>query len=215
MPGTGWARPWPACPKDEPADGFRHADLGPAADPASLAQLRKAYREHRKVVLRYRKADAEEASERPACPYAIVFSSGRWYLVARCDGVDGLRVFRVDRIEGVTLTDERYRVPASFEPGQVFRDGRAFVSEVETKVRIRFAPRVARWIAEREGGEVEADGSYVQELPLADLGLAGQVCVAVWGGGGGAGAGGGEGGGGGAVEGDGESPRRVTPGPSP
>lgn len=164
-------------PRDEQADGsglelpdgVRHAELGPAADPATLAMLRKAYRESRKVGLRYRKADAEHATDRSACPFAILFASGRWYLVAQCDGVEGVRVFRVDRIERVTLLDERYEIPATFQVTEMFKDGRAFASEVEARVRIRFGPRVARWIAEREGGRLEADGSYYQELPLADL----------------------------------------------
>ena len=52
---------------------------------------------------------------------------------------------------------------------RVLKDGRAFASTVEEKVAIRYSTRVARWIAERDGGAVAADGTYVQELPLADL----------------------------------------------
>lgn len=156
-------------PGDEVADGLRHAEVADLADPTVLADLRRAYRESRKIRLRYRKADAENASERLACPFAILFASGRWYLVAKCDGADGIRVFRVDRVEAVELLAERYQVPASFQVDEVFANGKAFASAVAEKVRIRFAPRVARWIAEREGRGVEGDGTYVQELPLADL----------------------------------------------
>ena len=49
------------------------------------------------------------------------------------------------------------------------KDGRAFASTVEEKVRIRYTSRVARWIAERDGQPVAPDGTYEQELPLADL----------------------------------------------
>jgi proteasome accessory factor C len=104
-----------------------------------------------------------------ACPFAILFASGQWYLVARCDGTEGIRVFRVDRIEAVEALDERYEVPASFQVSDVFQNGRAFASDVAEKVKIRFAPRVARWIAERDGGSPDADGTYIQELPLADM----------------------------------------------
>lgn len=156
-------------PRDEAPDRLRHADLGHAADPALLAALRKAYRDRRKVRLRYRKADAEASDSRVACPFAILFARGRWYLVAQCDGREGIRVFRVDRIEEVDPLDERYRIPDDFRPEAMFADGRAFASPVAEKVRIRFAPRVARWIAERDGRPLEADGAYVQELPLADL----------------------------------------------
>jgi hypothetical protein len=33
---------------------------------------------------------------------------------------------------------------------------------------VRYSPRVARWIAEREGRVIEEDGTLVIEHPLAD-----------------------------------------------
>lgn len=155
-------------PQSEATDQLHHAGIGTAADPKLLAGLRQAYREQRKVRLGYRKAGNADRSERIACPFAILFASGRWYLVGHCDDVADLRVFRVDRIEALELLEERYDRPDGFQVSEVFKDGRAFASEVAEKVKIRFAPRVARWIAEREGKQPDADGSYTQELPLAD-----------------------------------------------
>ena len=34
---------------------------------------------------------------------------------------------------------------------------------------VHYSPRIARWIAEREGVELEADGSLTMEHPLADV----------------------------------------------
>lgn len=150
-------------------DGLYHATLAETADPAVLALLRKAWRSRTKVDLEYLKADQTTPSRRVVCPFAIVFSSGHWYLVAQCPGTEGIRVFRVDRVVKATLLDEAYQVPEDFAVDQVFADGRAFASPVAEKVTIRFSPRIARWIAERDGREVDADGGYVQELPLADL----------------------------------------------
>jgi len=36
-------------------------------------------------------------------------------------------------------------------------------------MRVRYSPRIARWIAEREGRELEPDGSLTMEHPLADI----------------------------------------------
>ncbi len=152
-----------------PIDGVRHATMAQTADPAVLSLLRRAYRGRCKVDLEYRKADSIERSRRVVCPFAIVFSSGHWYLVARCDGSEGIRVFRADRIASAVMIEDRYEVPADFVVDNVLKDGRAFASTVEEKVTIRFSPRVARWIAERDGRNVAADGTYEQELPLADL----------------------------------------------
>ena len=35
-------------------------------------------------------------------------------------------------------------------------------------LRVRYSPKVARWIAEREGKPIDADGSLTLEHPLAD-----------------------------------------------
>jgi predicted DNA-binding transcriptional regulator YafY len=156
-------------PDDVVPDALRHAGAAATADPAALALCRQAYRETRKVRMVYRKASATTDSERTLCPYGIVFASGHWYLVGNGDGATRVRVFRVDRIMKLELLDERFTIPDDFQPSALFTDGRAFASDVAEKVRIRFAPRVARWIAEREGKACEADGSFVQELPLADL----------------------------------------------
>jgi len=36
-------------------------------------------------------------------------------------------------------------------------------------MRVRYSARVARWIAERDGVELDADGSLTMEHPLADV----------------------------------------------
>jgi proteasome accessory factor C len=155
-------------PGDDVDAGLRHAEV-PAGDPAVLAALRQAYRASRRVRLRYRRAGAAEATDREVSPFAIVFTSGHWYVAGPAADSEEIRVFRVDRVEEVEVLPQRYRIPAGFDPASVFRDGRAFTSDVATRVRIRFSSRVARWVAEREGGAPAADGSFVLERPLADL----------------------------------------------
>ena len=156
-------------PNDEVPDGLRHAGAAATADPEALAELRRAYRESRKVRIEYLKADREAPASRVVCPFGILFASGNWYLVGRCEGVDGIRVYRVDRIMSHEVLDERYPMPESFDAAEVFQNGRAFAATVAERVRIRFAPGAARWVAEREGKPVEPDGTFVQEMPLADL----------------------------------------------
>jgi proteasome accessory factor C len=155
-------------PDDGAADGCWHASVDTAADPTILSTLRHAYRQRRKTRITYHKAEAEAATERVVSPWAIVHASGHWYLMAQSDGTEGVRIFRIDRITHCELLAERYPLPDETKVPNVLRDRRAFLSEVSERVRIRFAPRIARWIAEREGAAPAADGSFVQELPLAD-----------------------------------------------
>jgi predicted DNA-binding transcriptional regulator YafY len=148
-------------------DDYRFASLGPAGNPEHLRRLREANRTRRRVRIVYRKSGAEAPSTRVLCPYDIVFTSGMWYVVANCGDKD-LRFFRLDRVESVEVLEERYERPKDFSLEAVMRDGKAFRAPEAGTLRVRYSPRVARWIAEREGKPVEADGSLVLEHPLAD-----------------------------------------------
>jgi proteasome accessory factor C len=120
------------------------------------------------VRLTYRKADAEEPSSRVVCPYGIVFANGMWYAVAQCESSEGIRIFRLDRVEQVEPLEARYDSPRGFSIDAMVKDGRAFQSAEAGTLRVRYSPRIARWIAEREGKQVAADGSLVMDHPLAD-----------------------------------------------
>jgi len=72
-------------------------------------------------------------------------------------------------MERATLLDERFTIPDDFVLDDVLASGRAFLGTVPDQLRVRYTPRVARWIAEREGTTPDTDGSLTMEYPLADL----------------------------------------------
>jgi len=155
-------------PDDEIGSDLRSAALSSAGDLEHLRQLREAFRQHHKVRLTYRKAGDEASSARVICPYGIVFASGMWYAVARDEGADSVRIFRLDRIADVEQLDARFDSPRDFSIDSIVREGRAFQAAEPGTLRVRYSPRIARWIAEREGKTVADDGSLVVEHPLAD-----------------------------------------------
>jgi proteasome accessory factor C len=155
-------------PADALPVALREASLGSEGDAATLASVRRAMRARRKLRLSYRSSQAHASTDRVICPYAPVFASGAWYLVARCERSDGLRVFRLDRVEGVTELEEPYELPADIPLEEFVHEGKVFHGEPGEHVRIRYAPAIARWIAEREGRKVAADGSLTLDHPLAD-----------------------------------------------
>jgi predicted DNA-binding transcriptional regulator YafY len=65
-------------------------------------------------------------------------------------------------------------VPCTSSPGArtetLLSTHRALVNEdAYDTMRVRYSAKVARWIAEREGRELEPDGSLVMDHPLADV----------------------------------------------
>lgn len=145
------------------------AELGGADEAGVRASLRTAVRSRKKARIGYQKADAEAPPLRIVCPYATVFASGAWYLVARCDDTASLRFFRTDRIRSVEVLEQSFRRPAGFVAEELVQNGRAFLADGAGSVTVRYGPRIARWIAEREGTAVAADGSLTLTHPLADV----------------------------------------------
>jgi predicted DNA-binding transcriptional regulator YafY len=88
----------------------------PIGTPAgeTVAALSRAARERRRVWLRYRGWHAEE-TERTIDPYGVVYQEGRWFAVGYCHLREGLRVFRLDRVDHIALRDETFTQPADFD----------------------------------------------------------------------------------------------------
>lgn len=155
---------------NERHQGLRVAELSDGGNAEHLATVRGAVRERKKVKLRYRAGSRDAGTERTVCPYSLLHASGAWYIVAHCDRSEGMRFFRMDRVETAERLEEEFSVPDGFDVARVVEGDRPFASKDASTMTIRYSPRVAPWITEREGGEVAADGSLTRDYPLADLG---------------------------------------------
>ncbi|NTU79498.1 MAG: YafY family transcriptional regulator [Chloroflexales bacterium] len=82
-------------------------------DGATLMRLSLAAQRGERVLLRYR--SGEEETERCVDPYGLVFHSERWYLAAWCHVREGVRVFRLDRVQAAEQMAERFTRPAGFD----------------------------------------------------------------------------------------------------
>ncbi|MDQ3982083.1 MAG: WYL domain-containing protein [Actinomycetota bacterium] len=157
------------------------ADL--AAEQPALAAIYPALLERRAVSFRYRGAAADEARERDVEPYGLVHRRGNWYVVGRDRAKDGIRAFKVARIEGEPrVLEGRYDVPEGFRAedhvaGEAWEVGNAPATAI-----VRFDPEVRWWAEqnhpdaprrERPGGavDVELQVSNVDALVSWAIGL--------------------------------------------
>ena len=91
-------------------------------------------------------ATRDERTERTVDPMRLLFVDGRWYLEAWCRRAEGMRLFRLDRVDDVEVLDE----PAAPPPQAHERDVENGVYQPEPGspvVRLRLA-RSARWLAD-------------------------------------------------------------------
>lgn len=126
--------------------GIAWETRGPRADPALLASLAVACRDHEVITFDYSTRSGTTGPRRVE-PHHLVASGDLWYLLAHDTDRDDWRVFRLDRVTGVTATGRRVRARAL--PGD---DPAAFVAE-----RLSAAPTRHRALA-----TVDASADHVR-----------------------------------------------------
>lgn len=136
----------------------------------AVVVLQRAIEHQHVVQLTYHRSTDVEATVRRVRPYAMVRADANIYLVAFCERNDALRVFRLDRVRMAVETGDHFERPGDFTVESVLQQGRVFVQDApaDESLVVRYSPTVARWIAERERGELHADGSLLVRYPLAD-----------------------------------------------
>jgi proteasome accessory factor C len=154
-------------PMDELADSISVEETGDAAGP-SLAPLRQAVKSRTRCAIVYLSADRDVPTERLLDPYGIVVSSGTWYAIGYCSMREGIRVFRVDRIVDIRMTEERFTPPDDFDMETYLRDGRVFPAAGGLVAEVRYTGRAAVRLADEEGAEAQPDGSIVIRRRVAE-----------------------------------------------
>jgi proteasome accessory factor C len=141
------------------------------ADPDRLAAVQGALDRGRALRITYYTAARDATTERVVDPIRVLLVEGRSYLEAWCRHAEGLRRFRLDRIDALTELDEPSRPnsvagevgEAAFQP-----------SPADPLVRLRLG-RQARWVSEYypcETVQDEPGGTTVVTLRTGDLGWA-------------------------------------------
>src|SRR4051794_26989870 len=112
----------------------------------ALAVVREGLERKRALHLHYYVPTRDERTERTVDPMRLLYVDGRWYLEAWCRRAEGMRLFRLDRVDDVEVLDE----PAAPPPQAHERDVANGVYQPEPGspvVRLRLA-RTARWVAD-------------------------------------------------------------------
>ena len=155
-------------PAAEEGSGEQWHAVAPEGDAATLAGIRDALRTRRKLSIVYASGADKGASERIVRPYALVPSHGSWYLAGHCERSDGIRFFRVDRVQSAAVLADAFEMPAADAVQELLREGKPFFATGARTLRVWYSPRIARWIAEREKVALSEDGSLTIDHPLAD-----------------------------------------------
>jgi proteasome accessory factor C len=112
----------------------------------ALAVVREGLERRRALHLHYYVPTRDERTERTVDPMRLLFVDGHWYLEAWCRRAEGVRLFRLDRVDDVQVLDEAAAPPPQAHERDV--EGGVYQPEPDAPaVRLRLS-RGARWVAD-------------------------------------------------------------------
>jgi proteasome accessory factor C len=115
-------------------------------DEATTATVQHALAAGRALRIRYYTASRDAVSQRTIDPMRLLIVSGRGYLEAWCRRVEAVRLFRLDRVEDVSVLDEPAAPPPEAEPTDL--SAGLFQPAPEHRKAVLVLEPAAHWVAE-------------------------------------------------------------------
>jgi predicted DNA-binding transcriptional regulator YafY len=111
--------------------------------------LTKAITRARTVQMRYFSASRNAASRREVDPYRLRYVAGGLYLIAYCHWRKDVRMFAVERIKSLTLTDHPYQMPLHFDLDAYAENALVVMQGKQIEVELLFDKMTAAWAKDR------------------------------------------------------------------
>ncbi len=153
------------------AAGANAVSVALELETALLPTVRSALDRGRALHLSYYVPARDETTERDVDPMRLLLVEGRSYLEAWCRRVEAVRLFRLDRVVGLSVLEEPARVPPQARPRNL-DDGLFQPSPQDRVVTLELGP-AARWVSDYYPCESVAelpDGGLRVELRTPDTG---------------------------------------------
>jgi predicted DNA-binding transcriptional regulator YafY len=112
-----------------------------------VALLLEATMQHRRVTMRYHSFSSNREKTYDFEPYRLLFGQGGLYVIGMVPEYGELRTFAVDRIEQISLTEDRFE-PLEL-PDDAFAHSLGVNQGTPERIELRFAPKIARYVRER------------------------------------------------------------------
>jgi predicted DNA-binding transcriptional regulator YafY len=140
----------------------------------TLTKVQQAVQNHTYIDMAYYTMSRRSLTRRRVAPYQVWFYDETFYLIAYCQTRCEERLFAVDRIRDLTVLDERFEVPAGFDPETFMQHSFGVFRGDPAKVVIRFAPDAAGYVREKmwhpsQIVEEQPDGSLIFSAEVAGI----------------------------------------------
>ena len=139
-----------------------------------LNQVNKAAVEQKSIEIAYTPLRTDQETIRKVDPYKVWFFEGTLYLIGHCYLRDEVRMFVLDRMKLIRVTDDIFEISQDFDLDQFMRHSfKVMHDELETVV-VRIFPKWARWAGEKiwhesQKAKILDDGSLELTFTVAGL----------------------------------------------
>ena len=135
--------------------------------------ITQAVDKNRTGQIRYFSASRNSTSRREVDPYRLWYAAGGLYLIAYCHLRRDVRMFAVERIRSITLTDHPYQMPLGFDVEEYVRDALMVMRGRRIDVELLFSKSAAAWVKDKlwhtsQEMLLMKDGRLRVELKVAD-----------------------------------------------
>lgn len=132
-----------------------------------VERVSQAIAEKKRMQMRYDSASRGRVTRREVDPYRLWYASGGLYLIGYCHLRNEPRMFAVERIKSVTLTDWPYQIPLHFDFEAFVEDSLTVMRGPRIEVELIFEKGTAAWVKDR----VWHPSQQLQRLPGGKLRL--------------------------------------------
>jgi len=137
-----------------------------------IDQIKEAVINRRVIDIVYYTMSRKKETRRKVEPYKLWFLDGTFYLIGHCKWIKEIRVFAVDRIKALALTDKIFEVPDDFDIDEFMGNSFGAFHGTPEEVRVLFSADIAEYIKEKIWHESQKlhdnpDGSVLFEANVA------------------------------------------------
>jgi predicted DNA-binding transcriptional regulator YafY len=139
-----------------------------------IEQINDAAVNHRTIDMIYKTMSrGGEQNRRKVDPYKVMFFDSTFYLIGNCHLRNEVRMFVLDRIKMMNVTDETFEVPSDFDLETYMQSPFRVIHDKPVNVTIRFDKKVAGYIKEKiwhhsQRMEPQRDGLIIFTAEVAD-----------------------------------------------
>lgn len=127
----------------------------------------------RTLQMRYYSASRNTTTRREVDPYRLWYAAGGLYLIAYCHLRKDVRMFAVERIRSITLTDNPYQLPLGFNVEEYVQDALMVMRGRRIEVELLFSKSATAWVKDKvwhpsQETSSMKDGRLKMALKVAD-----------------------------------------------